>query len=89
MRHARDQDLKRVEPLLEKLNDLAGEHDVLKRRKRGVYYLGSRAFLHFHEHDGEIHADVRLDGVDFDRFKVTTRADQKKLVSRIKGILNE
>ncbi len=88
MRHVNEEDLAGIEQLLETLNLLAEEFDALRCRKRGVYYLKSRAFLHFHEHKSEIYADVRLDGVEFDRFKVTTRTDQKELVSRIKGILN-
>ena len=44
--------------------------DGLKERKRGVFYLKSRAFLHFHEDPAGLFADIRLAGDDFDRFGV-------------------
>jgi len=55
MRHARPDDLNRVEPLLETLRAVPG----LTERKRGIFYKGAKAFLHFHEHDGALYADVR------------------------------
>lgn len=88
MKHMTETGLDQIQPLLQVIDDLAAVHDVLKPRKRGVYYLKSRAFLHFHQHEGDIYADVRLDGVEFARFKVTTQAEQRELVSRIKGAVN-
>ncbi|HKD23289.1 MAG TPA: hypothetical protein VKB71_14835 [Rhizomicrobium sp.] len=82
MRHARPEDLDRLEPLLEKLRRLDG----MKEKSRGTFYRGSRAFLHFHEHDGGFFADVRL-ADDFERFPATTAADRKALLARVADAL--
>jgi hypothetical protein len=77
LRHARDQDLDRIEPLLRRLRTLPG----LIERKRGTFYVKSKAFLHFHEDPAGMFADVRAaDGKDFDRLKVDTAAEQKSLL---------
>jgi hypothetical protein len=82
MRHARPEDLDRLEPLLEKLRRLDG----MKEKSRGTFYRGSRAFLHFHEHDGGFFADVRL-ADDFERFPATTAAERKALLARVADAL--
>jgi hypothetical protein len=77
MRHARDQDLDRIEPLLKRLRALPG----LIERKRGTFYVKSKAFLHFHEDPAGMFADVRAaDGKDFDRLKVDTAEEQERLL---------
>jgi len=78
MRHARPTDLDRLEPLLDKLRRVAG----LKEKSRGTFYRGSRAFLHFHEHDGGFFADVRFTD-DFERFPVTSAAEKKAFLSQV------
>lgn len=82
MRHARPDDLDRLEPLLAKLRQLSG----LKEKSRGAFYRGSRAFLHFHEDKSAFYADVRF-GDDFERLPATTKADQKALLGRIAASL--
>jgi hypothetical protein len=62
MRHARPDDLDRIEPLLEALRALPD----MKERSRGVFYRSGKAFLHFHEHEGALLADLRA-GADWDR----------------------
>jgi len=84
MRHARPEDLDRVDGLLASLRTLAG----LTEKKRGVFYRGSKAFLHFHEHDGEIVCDVRLDGAEFDRRTVTAASAQRTLVADVRRALS-
>jgi N-acetylglutamate synthase-like GNAT family acetyltransferase len=84
MRHARPEDLDRLEPLLEKLRRLDG----LKEKSRGLFYRGARAFLHFHEHEGGFFADVRLDlAEDFERLPATTTADRKALLGVVEKSL--
>jgi N-acetylglutamate synthase-like GNAT family acetyltransferase len=78
MRHARAEDLDRLEPLLERLRKLNG----LKEKSRGAFYRGSRAFLHFHEDDGAFYADVRL-REDFERLAATSAAEQKALLRAV------
>jgi hypothetical protein len=54
MRHARDQDLDRLEDLLVQVRTLPG----LVEKKRGVFYRKSRGFLHFHEDPKGMFADI-------------------------------
>lgn len=78
MRHARPEDLDRLEDLLVQLRTLPG----LIEKKRGVFYFRSRAFLHFHEDPKGFFADLREagGGNDFDRIDVTEAAGQQALV---------
>ena len=80
VRHATPETLASLEPLLRRLKAIGS----LREKTAGVFYLGSRAFLHFHEHDGAIFADVRLHPPDFDRLPVTTKTEQNLLVRSIR-----
>jgi hypothetical protein len=80
MRHARADALDRLEPLLAQLRSVDG----LREKSRGVFYKGSKAFLHFHEDGDDLFADVRFAG-DFERSKVTTAAEQRALLKRVRG----
>ena len=78
MRHARDQDLDRIEDLLAEVRSLPG----LKEKKRGVFYLKSKGFLHFHEDPKGMFADLTgADGRGFDRIDVTHAAGQAELMA--------
>lgn len=79
VRHVTDADLDRLDDLLGELRTFP----ALRERKRGNFQLGSRAFLHFHSHGDDLYADVRLDGVDFTRRRVTTPDEQAGLVAVI------
>jgi hypothetical protein len=57
--------------------------DGLTEKKRGVFYRGSRAFLHFHEDPTGMYADVRVD-TDFERLRVTTKAERRRLLSVVR-----
>ena len=83
MRHAGADALQRLSPLLARLRELPG----LNERKPGIFYQGSRAFLHFHEHDGALFADVRLDGEEFTRLPCSRRSDQNLLLRRVRDCL--
>ena len=80
MRHARDTDLDRIEPLLEQLRGIGG----LTEKSRGVFYLRSRACLHFHADGDDTYADVRLTGDEFERTRATTKAEQQALVAEVR-----
>jgi hypothetical protein len=84
VRHPRDGELDRIEPLLVQLRTLDG----LTEKGRGVFYRRSRAFLHFHVDGDDIYADVRLTGDDFDRARTTTKAEQKALVAAVRKALS-
>jgi hypothetical protein len=83
MRHARDDDLDRIEPLLVQLRGIDG----LTEKSRGVFYRRSRACLHFHADGNDAYADVRFDGDDFERTRATTKTEQKALVSAVRRAL--
>jgi hypothetical protein len=83
VKHAGSQALDQLEPLLGELRGVEG----LKEKKRGVFYRKSRAFLHFHEDPSGLFADVRLVN-DFELLPVTTRAEQRELVRRVRGALS-
>jgi len=78
MRHARDQDLDRLEDLLAQLRTLP----ALIEKKRGVFYLKGRSFLHFHEDPKGLFADIGgvPGGGDFERLDVTGPAGQARLL---------
>jgi hypothetical protein len=81
VRHARAQALDELEPFLERLRAVPG----LVEKSRGVFYLGSKAFLHFHEDPSGLHADVRL-GSDFVRVRAETAEERDGLLTRIQEV---
>lgn len=84
MKHAGPQALDALEPLLERLRGLGG----LREKTRGVFYLKSRSFLHFHEDPSGFYADIRApDGGDFDRLKLEGPEAEAALVSRASAAL--
>lgn len=84
MRHARDQDLDQIEPLLVRLRALT---PPLKERKRGSFYFKSKSFVHFHEDPKGMFADIRgVEGPD-NRLKVDTPAEHDALIGRAKAVL--
>jgi hypothetical protein len=84
VRHAGARDLDQLEPLLARLRAF----DALRERSRGVFYLKSRAFLHFHEDPAGLFADLRAaDGCGFERLKVDEAAGQAALLRRVEAAL--
>jgi len=79
MRHARPEDLDRLEPLLARLRTFA----PLKEKSRGVFYLKSQAFLHFHADPAGLFADVRGEDGDFERVKVDEPEGAEALLERV------
>ena len=77
MKHAGPDALDQIEPMLAKIRKLEG----LKEPRRGTFYRGSSAFLHFHEDPAGMFADIKLDG-DFQRFRVTTRKEIDAFLAR-------
>jgi hypothetical protein len=77
MKHAGAQALDQLEPVLAKLRKLDG----LRERKRGAFYRGSSAFLHFHEDPAGFFADLKV-ADDFVRFPVNNSAEVEKLLAR-------
>ena len=63
MKHAGEEALATLAPLLVRVRQL----EPLREMKPGIFYLKSRAFLHFHEDPKGLFADVRLElsGLNF------------------------
>ena len=80
MRHVTAAGLDELDDVLNELRAVDG----LKEKSRGVFYRGSRAFLHFHEDPNGLFADVRLDA-DFERMRVATKAERKHLLSVVRA----
>ena len=83
MRHAGPATLARIAPLLEELR----ARSALVEKRPGVFYLKSRAFLHFHDDPEGVFADARL-AEDFVRLRVTTASEQSDLLERIDDCLS-
>ena len=83
MKHAGPAALARLEPVLARVRAAGG----LKEKSRGVFYLKSKAFLHFHEDPTGLYADIRAaDGARFDRLKVDEPAGAAALVERVRAL---
>jgi hypothetical protein len=83
VRHARAEALDLLEPLLGRLRAF----DALQERRRGVFYVRSRAFLHFHEDPAGLFADVRAaDG--FDRINVSGPEGEAALLRHVESALS-
>jgi len=84
MKHAGDQTLDILEPLLAEIRALPG----LIEKKRGTFYRKSRAFLHFHEDPKGLFADVRdAGGRDFERIDVTGDEGCRRLLAAARARL--
>jgi hypothetical protein len=81
MRHARDPALDTIEHLLVELR----RNPALTERKRGVFYHGARACVHFHEDPAGIFADVRVDG-RWERLPVNGVEQEQALVDRLASL---
>jgi hypothetical protein len=79
MRHARPEDLNRIEPLLAALRELAG----MTEKKRGVFTIKSKSLLHFHEDREGMFADLSL-GESFTRHRVSTAAERKAFLKIVR-----
>lgn len=83
MKHATSETIARIELLLSRIRNFS----ELKEKKPGIYYYKSSAFLHFHEDENLVYADVKLNPPDFERLQVSTIAQQDKLINLIRDKL--
>jgi hypothetical protein len=79
MKHAGPDTLTTIEPLLRQLR----ADSSLVERTPGSFYRKSKAFLHFHEDATGTYADVKLNGAEFTRMRVTTSNEQAHLMALI------
>jgi hypothetical protein len=75
VKHATAASLDRLERLLGELRGLG----ALKEKARGVFYLRSKAALHFHEDPAGLFVDIRT-GPEWERMAVNTGAEQARLL---------
>ena len=76
MSHASEAALQRLLPLLRQLRGVTGLREV----KPGTFHFRGTAFVHFHEQDGAILADLKkFGGTAFDRYPVDSPVGQRKL----------
>ena len=54
----------------------------LTEKKLGIFYRKWRSFLHFHEDQAGLFADLNV-GADFDRYPVNSRHEWQTLLSAI------
>ena len=83
MKHAGPEALDLLEPLLAKIR----KHPALKEKKRGLFYLKGKSFLHFHEDPAGLFADLFL-GKDSWRLRVSRRNEQEALLAKIRTLLS-
>ncbi len=82
VKHAGAEALDRLAPLLAELRTLPG----LVEKRRGVFYRKSSAFVHFHEDESGLYADVRLADA-FERRRVETSRERSALLAEIRSVL--
>jgi hypothetical protein len=83
VRHADAAALDRLEAMLTQLRSMP----ELKEVRRGVFYRRSKAFIHFHDDPAGLYADVRL-GPDFERHRVETDGERRRVIGEIRGALS-
>jgi hypothetical protein len=83
VRHATPAALDDLEELLVRLRELPG----LTEKSRGTFYRRSKAFLHFHEDPAGLFVDVRFSD-EFERSRVSTKAERDALLRRVKAAVS-
>ena len=81
MSHADSKALEPLLPLLRQLRDIKGLREV----RPGVFHCRGAAFLHFHDEQGELVAELKkAGGSGFDRYSLATPPAQRKLLDDAK-----
>jgi hypothetical protein len=84
MKHAGDAALDNLEQLLAEIR----KHSALKERKRGIFYRGALAFVHFHEDPAGLFADLRA-GSGWTRLPVNTQAERRTFLGKVRAALRK
>ncbi|MSP81512.1 MAG: hypothetical protein EXQ94_00920 [Alphaproteobacteria bacterium] len=79
MKHAGDVALDQLDDLLARLRAT----ETLRERKRGIFYRGGTATLHFHEDAAGLFADLKV-GAAFERHPVTTAVERRAFLATFK-----
>ena len=83
MRHARPLTLDALGDLLESIR----RDRRLTERRKGAFYRGQSAFLHFHEDDVGLYADLRT-GVGWARVPVASAQQRRGLLAQVLATLD-
>lgn len=83
MKHASTQALRDLDALLAQVRRI----DSLSERKPGIFYRRSSAFLHFHEDAGRLFADVKFNGIHFQRMPVSTERQRREFIDAVRKCL--
>jgi hypothetical protein len=83
VKHAGATTLAELSELLEQLRGIAG----ITERKPGIFYRGSAAFLHFHEDPTGLFADVKMNGIEFERMPVNMQRERVALVRAVRSAM--
>jgi len=81
VKHAGEQALDALEDVLDQIR----KQKDLKERKRGVFYKGSVAFLHFHEDPSGLFADLKS-GKEWARYPVGTKSERREFLLTLASI---
>jgi hypothetical protein len=82
VKHASDTALDQLGEVLEGLR----KQSALRERKRGVFYLRTSAFIHFHEDPAGLFADFKA-ASGWERLPVNTKSDTKRFLARVRELL--
>jgi hypothetical protein len=82
LKHAGDTARDQLESVLGALR----KRTELTERGRGRFYRKSSAFLHFHEDPEGLFADLKIGGA-WHRFRVSTAAERKRLLAKLRETL--
>ena len=82
MKHAGSAALDQLDGLLAQIR----KHSDLREKSRGCFYQKSSAFLHFHEDPEGFFADLKI-GAEFERFRVSTRAERAAFLKALRAEL--
>jgi hypothetical protein len=81
MARAEPEALAKLQELLRQLRAIP----QVREKQAGIFHLAGQAFIHFHDTDGKLHADLKkASGTGFDRYAVDTAPEQRKLVDEAK-----
>ena len=82
MKHATDATLDEIDALLVQIRS----RQQLTERKRGIFCLRSKSFVHFHDDPGGVFADLSS-GASFERFRVVTAEERAAFLKALDGAL--
>lgn len=85
MKHAGPKALGKLQSFLGQLR----KYEILEEKRPGIFYVKSKAFLHFHEDPEGIFMDAMLDNKDFSRFRVTTKQEKKAALMKVDEYVSE